>query len=816
MSKEKKESSSTLKDDASKSKIAVTSKEKKKSIRTFIITVILMAIGITIAVVGTPTFTSGLKNTEKFVGKASNIILGLELRGGASVKYQIVGRDDSKKDSSDKDKDKDKKDENKESKQENKESKEVDISKENMEDTIRKLQERAETFSTESSVFQEGDKRIVVEIPGITSDDDAFKSLAEVGTIQFRTDCEKDEKVKGGRKGGKVVLDGNDIGNAEAAVAKTNKSENDNIISLEFTSEGKKKFADVTTKLMKSNGDREIAIFYNDECICSPQVQSAITDGRAQIDGMESKKKAEEIASYIRIGALPVELEQLSSSTVTAQLGADALETSLIAGGIGLLAVIIFMIIVYKVPGVVASIAVCVYGVIELLLLNWLDITLTLPGIAGIILSIGMAVDANVIIFTRIKEEIGLGKSVKSAIEIGFDKALSAILDGNITTLIAAIVLGMKGSGTVKGFAYTLGLGIIVSMFSALFVTRKLMWAFYNIGCRDEKFYGKKSKTKIIDFVGNKLKYFIISGAIIVAGIVAMIVSYNDSGEIFEYGLDFKGGTSITIDFDGADKVPSSEELEKFFAGNDINLKAVAAAEANSKKVNVKVEDLSKKEELREKINDKLKEKYKVDTKKIGDETVSGTVSDEMKENALLAVTYATIAMLIYIWFRFKKISFALGSVIPLIHDCFIVLSIYALSKITVGNTFIACMLTLVGYSINATIVIFDRIRESKASAKTKEEKKALVNEAISQTLTRSINTSLTTFISIFALYILGVKSIKEFTLPLMAGIIAGGYSSVCIAGTIWYILDRGKSSTNTKKDVKKKETKEEKEKILV
>ena len=412
-----------------------------------------------------------------------------------------------------------------------------------------------------------------------------------------------------------------------------------------------------------------------------------------------------------------------------------------------------------------------------------------MPGIAGIILSIGMAVDANCIIFTRIKEEIVAGKDVKSAIRNGFDKAFSAIFDGNLTTLIVAIVLGIRGSGTVKGFAYTLGIGVVVSMFTALFVTRNILWAFYHLGAKKQGMYSNKFQMKTINFVKHKVKYFIISSVIIVVGIVAMILSKVDSGEIFAYSLDFVGGTQMEIEFKEVD-VPSNAKIEKLFS-DAAGLAVQVSPIKGEKAVIVSMDDLSNKIDKKAAIEKALKKEYKVKAKDIQEETISGTVSDEMKEDAVVAVVLATIAMLIYIWFRFKKLSFALGSVIPLIHDVFIVLSVYAITQITVGNTFIACLLTLVGYSINATIVIFDRIRESKAVLASDEERAKLVNESISQTFTRSLNTSLTTFIMVAVLYIMGVESIKQFTLPLMAGIIAGGYSSVCIAGTIWFLLSK-------------------------
>ena len=707
-------------------------KDKKKSIIVLIVAVLALALLVFVDLFGV---------AGKF--KAKDIRLGLDLRGGASITYEVKGK----------------------------------VSEQDIKDTISKLSKRVESYSTEATVQKEGDKRIAVNIPGVTDETKVFKELNEPGTVEFKLE-NSDE----------VLITGDDIKNSSVGTNSESVGAQSYVVNLEFNSKGTQKFAKVTSE----NVGKNLQIFYNGEMVSNATIQSAITGGKGQISGDFTHDEADKLSTYIRIGALPVKLEVLRSNSVGAQLGSEALKTSLFAGAIGLLLVIIFMICVYRIPGLASGLALMIYTALIVFLLNFLEITLTLPGIAGIILSIGMAVDANCIIFTRIKEEIVAGKSVKSSIRNGFDKAFSAILDGNLTTIVAAIVLGLKGSGTVKGFAYTLGIGVAVSMFTALFITRNILWAFYHLGLNKPGMYSNKFQMKTIDFVKHKVKYFIISGVIIVAGIIAMIVSKADSGEIFAYSLDFVGGTQMEITFDKVD-VPSNKKIEKLFsdaAGVAVQVSPIKGENA----VLVSMNDLSKDLKKKTAIEKALKDKYKVKAKDIQEETISATVSGEMKENALVAVILATIAMLIYIWARFKKLSFALGSVIPLIHDVFIVLSVYAISQITVGNTFIACLLTLVGYSINATIVIFDRIRESKAAAATDEERARLVNESISQTFTRSINTSLTTFIMVAVLYIMGVTSIKEFTLPLMAGIIAGGYSSVCIAGTVWYLLSKKKT----------------------
>ena len=521
---------------------------------------------------------------------------------------------------------------------------------------------------------------------------------------------------------------------------------------------------------------------------------------------MSSLDEANKLASTIRIGALPVELRELRSSVVGARLGEEAVQTSLMAGAIGLVIIIVFMIVLYRMPGVAASIALLLYTGLIIVLLGAFneEITLTLPGIAGIILSIGMAVDANVIIFTRIREEIGLGRTVNAAIKAGFSKALSAIIDGNVTTLIAAAVLYIVGSGTVRGFAQTLALGIVLSMITALFVTRALVNAFYALGMQSEKFYGKVVHKKTINFLGKKGLCFALSGIIIGVGIVAMIVN-GVQGDALNYSLDFKGGTSTSVTFNENRTINELNDevkpiVSQVTGDNDIQITPVQ----NSNEVNIKTRELTQEE--REELYQKLADDFGVDQSLITYETIGATVSGEMQRSAVLSVIIAAIFMLIYVWFRFKDIKFASSAVAALLHDVLVVVAFYAVLRWSVGSTFIACMLTIVGYSINATIVIFDRIREHLRDNKDMELAE-LVNLSVSQTLSRSINTSLTTVIMVIVLYILGVESIREFALPLIVGIVAGTYSSVCLTSAMWYVMKKrfpGKKDSSPKKVEKK------------
>lgn len=676
---------------------------------------------------------------ENKTGAAKNIPLGLDLAGGVSITYQAKGETPSA---------------------------------EEMNDTIYKLQKRVEGYSTEAQVYPQGDDRINIEIPGVTDANAILEELGKPGSLSFRD------------MSGNELLSGTDIKTAEAKAYKDNLNNTDYEVALTLTDEGAEKFAEATA----ANIGSRIAIVYDGETISAPTVQTAITNGNAAITNMESYESAEQLASTIRIGSLKVELEEIQSKVVGAQLGADAIRTSLLAGIIGFALVVIFMIIMYRLPGVAAGIALTSYVGITLGLLNAFEITLTLPGIAGIILGIGMAVDANVIIFARIREEIGAGKSVKGAIKTGFQKALSAILDGNITTLIAAIILSLKGSGSVKGFAHTLALSIVVSMFTALVITRLVMNAFYALGLQDAKLYGIQKERKTINFLSKKNICFVISAVLILGGLAVMGVNGSKGKGALNYSLEFQGGTSITIPMNEALSIQEIDETVKPVVSEVIGSNEIQAQKVDgSNDVIVKTRALDL--ETREALCQELVEKFGVDENQIAIENIGAAISSEMRSDAITAVLLAALFMLLYIWFRFKDIRFATSAVAALLHDVLVVLAFYAVARLSVGSNFIACMLTIVGYSINATIVIFDRIRENLATAGRKADLQELVNRSITQTLSRSVNTSVTTFITVAVLYILGVASIREFALPLMVGIVCGAYSSVCITGALWYVM---------------------------
>lgn len=668
-----------------------------------------------------------------------DIKLGLDLAGGVSITYQAV---------------------------------EEEPGQEEMSDTIYKLQQRVQNYSTEAEVYQEGNNRINIDIPGVSDANAILEELGKPGSLIFA-----DEN-------GQVLLTGDQVASAKAGVIDQGGGAKGYIVSLTFTEEGSKAFADATA----ANVGKRIAIIYDGQIYSNPVVREAISGGQCQIDGMADYEEANDLAATIRIGSLSLELEELRSNVVGAKLGQEAISTSLKAGAVGFGIVVVFMIAAYLIPGVAASIALALYVGLIVILLSAFEVTLTLPGIAGIILSVGMAVDANVIIFTRIKEELGVGKTVHSAIKTGFNKALSAIVDGNITTLIAAAVLYFRGSGTVKGFATTLAIGIVLSMFTALFVTRGALMALYHLGFDQAKFYGIKKDGRVWNFLGKKKLCFLISIVMVVAGWAAMGLNRTQTGKALNYGMDFTGGTSTNVTFNedlSLEDISSKvvPVVSKITGDADVQTQKVAG----TNEVIIKTKTLNV--DQRQALEDAMVENFGVEAEKITAESISGAVSAEMKQDALWAVIVATILMLLYIWFRFKNIKFAASAILALVHDVLVVLTFYEVAKWSVGSTFIACMLTIVGYSINATIVIFDRIRENLAAGRNKETLEELVNKSITQTVTRSINTSLTTFIMVFVLYLMGVSAIREFALPLMVGIVCGTYSSVCVTGALWYVM---------------------------
>ncbi len=703
----------------------------------------------------------------------SSIILGLDLSGGVSITYQIVTENPSQTD---------------------------------INDTIAKLEERAENYSTEYAVYQVGEDRITVEIPGVFDANEVLEELGSPGALYFIVeknaqgkanysyDKDSEEKVpyvlnyelEELLENGSVILTGNDVKFAEAGYQTDSYGNQKPVVSLTLTNAGAEIFAEATSEAAKTSAT--IGIFYDDHFVSVPVVENAITNGECVISGHADYADAEELATFIRVGAISLKLEELESNVVGAQLGSDALVTSIQAAGIGLFLIMLFMTVMYRLPGVVSSIALAIYTFGTIVFVQIFEITLTLPGIAGIILGIGMAVDANVVTFARIREEIAAGTTVSMSIKNGYAKAMSAIVDGNVTTFIAAIVLMLLGSGTVKGFAYTLMISIIMSMLTALVVAKYLIQALYAVGLKDKKLYGAAKEIKTIDFLKHRVFYFVISLVVILAGIAGMIYYGATTNKAFNYGIEFAGGTSTTADFG---KSYSIDEIEKEIVPYVTKITGDSAVQATtvdeSTNIVLKTKTLSLEE--REALNEMLVKEFGVDESTITTQSISSTVSSEMRQSAIIAVIVACFFMLVYIRLRFKDLRFATSAILALVHDVLVVLTAYVLLRITVGNTLIACVLTVVGYSINNTIVVFDRIRENLSVLKkqTAEIWYEVANRSLTQTLTRSMYTSLTTLIMVVLLYVMGVPAIKEFALPLMVGMICGTYSSLFIATQLWY-----------------------------
>ena len=724
-------------------------KKKTKSIVAFLVSILIMAAFALILIFGVK-----IKGKEK--GRARNIILGLDLKGGVSITYEAEG----------------------------------DYTAEDLQDTLNKLKLRAEEFSAESDVYMEGDNRITVEIPGQSDAEEVLQKLGSPGSLSFVTDLNTDNE--------KTWVEGSHVVDAQAQVTTDETTgQRQYVVAFELDSEGAAAFAEATKQFL----GKIIYVVYDGKVISNPVVNSVISGGSGVIEGQNSFEEADELASMIRIGSLKVELKDITHKVVGARLGADAVSTSLFAGILGVLVIIVFMILMYRIPGAAAGLAMIFYVEATLICLNGFDLTLTMSGIAGVILSIGMAVDANIIINTRIKEEISTGRSVESAIDIGFKKASSAIIDGNVTTFIAALVLMVLTSGTIKGFAQTLAIGTVISIFTALVISRFFVKTMYHMGLSKENMYGKQKEKATLKIIEKRIIAFTVAAAVIIAGFAGMLI--NKSGSIsgrdraLNYSVEFEGGINYTINFD---KKYSTEEFTETILpviqemANDAE--AVANEVVGSNEFAVKIKEVES--STAEEISDKLKSDF--GATEVNYDSVGSTLSGQMRRNALISVVVALIFMLIYIFVRFRDLRYAFSAVITLIIDVLIVFAFYSLSFTSVGNTFIACMLTILGYSINATIVIFDRVREHLAVEKNKADMLELGNRSITQTLSRTLYTSFTSFITIFFLYILGVSSLREFAAPLMVGIIGGMLTNIFVPCSLWYMMGKKKKSEKNKK----------------
>ncbi|MDR0958430.1 MAG: protein translocase subunit SecD [Clostridiales bacterium] len=674
-----------------------------------------------------------------FLG-VQNIHQGLDLKGGVSIVYEADAENPTA---------------------------------EEMQSAVSLIQGRLDRRGwTEAELSRQGDKRIRLDIPGV---DNAEQAISEVGATAKLTFRDENNNV---------LLEGADVANAYRS---TNGAQQATwVVSLEFTNEGTTKFEQAT----RDNVGKSLGIYLDEDLISNPTVNSAIIGSSAVIEGDFTPESSNELAALIRAGSLPFNLNVVNMSNVGAKLGANSLETSVFAGFVGIALVFIFMLFVYRLAGVMADIALTLYIAVVLVVLSLFEVTLTLPGIAGVILSTGMAVDANVIIFERLKEEIQAKRSLRTAVKNAFSRAFSAIFDSNITTMISCAVLFWLGVGPVKGFAQTLFIGIVVSMFTSLVITRLLLNVLVGLGVERAELFrinmNKPARSKPLSIVANRFKWFAISGAALVVAVVFSIVNGASGKGAFNLDVEFAGGLAMQIDIGESFNNNDIEDIIETVTGQTApQIQKVTGGNS----VAIKIRSIT--QEKRIELTDKLKEKYpNMEVSSVDD--VSATVSGEMQRTAILAIIVSSIAMLIYITIRFRDIKFGGASILAILHDALITIAVYAVFRIPLNYSFIAAILTVTGYSINANIVIFDRMRENKkiGLVQTDEE---FVNLGITQSVTRAVYSSLTTLVTIASVAIFGVSSVREFSIPIIAGIVFGTYSSICLAGSFWYMFNKSK-----------------------
>ena len=633
---------------------------------------------------------------------------------------------------------------------------------------------------TEATVTLTGDNRVTVEIPQITNPEEAVQTLGTTAQLTF-IDAD-----------GKEWLTGSDIKKATYGYGRPTGNEVTDVhyVQVQFTSEGQKKFAEATGNIAaRTDGTNIMAIVMDNQVISSASVSSQIDSDSCVISGSFTRDSASELADLINAGQIPFSLKQVELRSVGPQLGADAMRTSLIAGAIGIVLVMLFMLIVYRIPGLVASIALCFYMVLEALIFSLVRVNLSLPGIAGIILSIGMAVDANVIIFERVKEELKNGKTVKSAIDSGFKRAFTAILDSNITTLIACAVLFFLGTGTIVGFATTLGIGVIVSMFTALTVTHFLLNRMVDFRIRNPKAYGLRDREagkQRFAILKNFKIFGGISALLVVTGLVALIL-LPFGKNLFNLSIDFAGGTEMEFNMHTEVTQDVQTEVSGLFK-DATGVDASSVTSSGDGNEDVLIRSTSITSEQRAAVIDKMLEKYSLaDTDILNNNDVSASIGSDLQRSAVICSVLAIVLMMLYITFRFEMTS-GMAAVCCLMHDLLIMLSVYVWLQIPLDSNFIAAALTILGYSINASIIVFDRVRENLRTAR-REDFASVAERSVWQTMGRTINTTLTTLFTIGMVFILGVPSLKQFTLPLIVGILAGGWSSVLLSCSLWNVF---------------------------
>ena len=646
---------------------------------------------------------------------------------------------------------------------------------------------------SEATVSIEGKNRLRIEMPGVKDAEEAIAQIGRTAKLRFTT------------ADGKEYLTGEGVKTAGSAMDEQNGRYK---ITITFTKEGQQAFAEATEKAYSGTvtdslgvDPTAIVIWLDDEVLTAPTVHEKIDSNSCEItrNGGFTQEEASTTAALIRGGALPVELHEASSSVQSASIGAQALTKSVKAGIIGMGLIFLLMVIVYGGLGFIADICLALYVLVLLWTMAKLGAVMTLPGIAGIILGIGMAVDSNVIIFSRIREEIASGRRIAAAADEGYHSAIRAVFDSQITTFIATVILYEFGSASVKGFALTLMLSIIISIMTAVFIAQIMISALSTSKLASYKMFGCKEDgkprqviKKKFDFVSKRKIFYAISACIIVIGLLFTGVKGLD------YGIDFSGGTMIQVD---PEKKVTVTQMQETLKPYNLDANIVYAGDNNSELIIKTKKPLTNEE--RSNIVSSIEEDYGK-TKVIASEEFGPTMSGEIKSNAIKSILLAAIGMLIYIIIRFRKWQYGVAAVSGLAHDVLILISMYALFRFTVNNPFIAAVLTIVGYSINDTIVIFDRIREN-TKLHPGMDLKELLNMSINQMIGRSFMTSLTTIIAIIPLILMVSAQLAIFVIPLMIGIIAGTYSSIFICTPIYYELCKKTELSRYERSIKKK-----------
>lgn len=663
--------------------------------------------------------------------------------------------------------------------------------KQDMESVQSMLRQRLNSLGyTEATVVLNGDRAVTVSIPNVNDPEQAVQLLGTTAVISFQNYL------------GETIITGEDIQSATAAYLPTGTGGvYQYCVSLQLTPAGQEKFRDGTKAVAGYSDEsiRWIAVVLDEEVISAPSVsaeyaQTGIdTDTPIiQLTSQDTAEYATYLANLINSGSLPFELTDTKLQAVGASLGERSLQTALLAGVIGIALVMLYMLIFYRIPGLVADLSLLLYIGLFCVIMSAFELNLSLPGIAGIILTIGMAVDANVVIYERIREELISGKTLRSAVDAGFKRALSAILDSNVTTMIAGFVLLWQGTGTILGFAKTLLIGVVLSMVCMLVFPRWILKAFASLRKYQPFLYGlprrrmeADSLEKRLPFVKRRKLWFGLSALLCATAIVSLILLPFGSSP-FRLDLDFVGGVVMEYDIGRTVDGKTSEEIADMVQEKvGVRPSGVVKAGNTGYIASISVQELSTEE--RAAVTEGLKELYGSVTLE-SSSFVSASVGKDITRSAVVASLLAAVLILVYITLRFELRS-GLAAVICLLHDLLVMLSCYVIFRIPLNMNFIAASLTIIGYSINATIVIFDRIRENVKKTGGNELFANVVDRSITQSLRRSLGTTFTTMMPVIFLLILGVDSIQNFALPILVGVISGCYSSTCVAGPLWDLL---------------------------